>query len=667
MPLSDYSPGTVCWAKLKGYPWWPARVEDQKALTTDVLRAKPKMPGVHPVFYFGSLDYGWVTDDCLDDFQTNYEKYTVKQKNRRDQQFRQALAQANDPAVLEKELRRIQRAAEQSEADDEEAGGNSQPEEEEAEAKPKKGKASGNGRFNAGTDKETGVQPDLPTPNSARRRRDRITKKDDADATKSPIATSRRSASKPESTRSDRSRRSSRRDDRNASDEDEDEFPPMPVPKRRAAATPTSRKRKSNGLAADEQEDADDNPVSLDQDTLVSPTKGRARKRPDNSRTDSPKASTMKVESETESAEHEAAPANIEPEEQVPSGEDAAPAKSPISAKEGSDSSSEESHPDFEPSSNPNIQELRARLRGHPLKECLMYYRSRLQRALLRDDQLNPKDLPMLDAIFSEIERQTLSYKLLTETKMHKVMRRITPLEHISDNPYRLCERSHALLQKWRQALSRPSHHPDGPTDAAAHSALKSPFPSPGLPHFDSTNEHHPDSVASSPSALASQKDATKPDGLTTSSPTEPNDSATATDIPSLSELKVADSVKTGTESKQSGEPMQSSISTESTENGHNGANVHTPTDHPADPQNPAAVSSVKRSSSPALSSPNTPPTSSTTHPAMKDPGQQLPPDSDKTLKGELDEPSPMDTDPSPAAAESVLSVEAKTVTTVEP
>ncbi|KAI8319396.1 hypothetical protein GQ54DRAFT_299370 [Martensiomyces pterosporus] len=26
MVLSTYEPGTLCWAKLKGYPWWPSRV-----------------------------------------------------------------------------------------------------------------------------------------------------------------------------------------------------------------------------------------------------------------------------------------------------------------------------------------------------------------------------------------------------------------------------------------------------------------------------------------------------------------------------------------------------------------------------------------------------------------------------------------------------------------
>ncbi|KAJ2290869.1 hypothetical protein IWW55_006040 [Coemansia sp. RSA 2706] len=36
MVLSSYEPGTICWAKLKGYPWWPSRVS---ASSEPVVRA----------------------------------------------------------------------------------------------------------------------------------------------------------------------------------------------------------------------------------------------------------------------------------------------------------------------------------------------------------------------------------------------------------------------------------------------------------------------------------------------------------------------------------------------------------------------------------------------------------------------------------------------------
>ncbi|KAJ2757998.1 hypothetical protein H4S06_002907, partial [Coemansia sp. BCRC 34490] len=50
MVLTSYESGTLCWAKLKGYPWWPSRVCMLQLLvyvngrSFSVLRAQQALP-----------------------------------------------------------------------------------------------------------------------------------------------------------------------------------------------------------------------------------------------------------------------------------------------------------------------------------------------------------------------------------------------------------------------------------------------------------------------------------------------------------------------------------------------------------------------------------------------------------------------------------------------
>ncbi|KAJ2777783.1 hypothetical protein GGI15_004398, partial [Coemansia interrupta] len=124
MVLSSYEPGTLCWAKLKGYPWWPSRIEREKDLTAEVLDSKPRSGRVYPVLFFGSLDYAWLTPENLEPYEENLAKHGSKAKNRKDPSFADALKQAVDPSIAENIIRRnaaaaAAAAAETSEEDDE--------------------------------------------------------------------------------------------------------------------------------------------------------------------------------------------------------------------------------------------------------------------------------------------------------------------------------------------------------------------------------------------------------------------------------------------------------------------------------------------------------------------------------------------------------------------
>ncbi|KAI9292120.1 Tudor/PWWP/MBT [Neoconidiobolus thromboides FSU 785] len=122
---TDYKVGEKVWAKLKGYPWWPARIEDEANLPKKVLSKKPKNHSiaVWAVFFYGSRDYGWFNKDNLRDFDDHFEEY--KTPARKTNLFTEALKQAQDPAVLQKII------------EDEEKLKEDDPEEEEEEKKEK--------------------------------------------------------------------------------------------------------------------------------------------------------------------------------------------------------------------------------------------------------------------------------------------------------------------------------------------------------------------------------------------------------------------------------------------------------------------------------------------------------------------------------------------------
>ncbi|KAJ2778421.1 hypothetical protein H4R18_004613 [Coemansia javaensis] len=139
MVLGAYSPGTLCWAKLKGYPWWPSRIEDASTLSSEVMDSKPRSGRVYPVLFFGSLDYAWMTPENLKPYEENLTRYGSKAKDRKDPLFSNALEQARDPSIAEELIRRnaaaAAAAASDSEDDDDEEEEEEEEDEDEAEGK----------------------------------------------------------------------------------------------------------------------------------------------------------------------------------------------------------------------------------------------------------------------------------------------------------------------------------------------------------------------------------------------------------------------------------------------------------------------------------------------------------------------------------------------------
>ncbi|KAJ1977952.1 hypothetical protein H4R34_003385 [Dimargaris verticillata] len=302
---------------------------------------------------------GWLNEDCLEDYESNYEKHTAKQKGKKDPQFHQALAQAKDPKVLDKELQR--RMQESKDAGESEDDASSAEEQGDGETVPES-KAS---RSKGGRKRQSPSTPTQTTPASKRRSTARQT----------------------QSARGERVQGT------------------KGAAKQSEAAT-TSKKKRTNGAKQSEPE--------------------------------SPSASRGCATAEP-----------LVPEDKVDAmSVDAKGASTP-------DSSSNEGQASFEESSNPRINELRRKLQHRSLYDCLMCYRHRIQKALLKDDI--PDDLSRADAAFTELEHTAVTLVHLQETKILKLMKRIYQMVDIPNDTYNLRQRALQLVNKWRRETTELS------------------------------------------------------------------------------------------------------------------------------------------------------------------------------------------------------------------
>ncbi|KAI9289347.1 hypothetical protein BC943DRAFT_314136 [Umbelopsis sp. AD052] len=121
---TDYAPGNIVFAKLKGYPWWPARIELDTNVPARVLKQKSKSKGpLWTVFFFGSKDYGFFGADSIRPFNADAVERDLKAKKFKTKDLELAVRQALDPSLLE-----VDEEDEEEEDDDEEEEGGDVPE-----------------------------------------------------------------------------------------------------------------------------------------------------------------------------------------------------------------------------------------------------------------------------------------------------------------------------------------------------------------------------------------------------------------------------------------------------------------------------------------------------------------------------------------------------------
>ncbi|TPX68870.1 hypothetical protein SpCBS45565_g02820 [Spizellomyces sp. 'palustris'] len=106
-PTSIYTPETAVWARLKGYPWWPGRIEREDELPEDVLAQKKSKTVA--VFFFGTRNYSWLAQDALRPYKEHKEEFCSKNKTAA---FLKAVREADDPSIIEREAEELAAKAE---------------------------------------------------------------------------------------------------------------------------------------------------------------------------------------------------------------------------------------------------------------------------------------------------------------------------------------------------------------------------------------------------------------------------------------------------------------------------------------------------------------------------------------------------------------------------
>ncbi|GAA5806699.1 hypothetical protein MFLAVUS_000047 [Mucor flavus] len=135
MSAKEYIPGDTVFAKLKGYPWWPARVENDKDIPAKILKQKGKSKGLlYTVFFYGSRDYGFFGPDCVRPFDRATVERDLKAKKFKTKDLETAIHQALDPSILKAE----EEAEQEEEEEEEEEPEEEEEEEEEEQEKPKR-------------------------------------------------------------------------------------------------------------------------------------------------------------------------------------------------------------------------------------------------------------------------------------------------------------------------------------------------------------------------------------------------------------------------------------------------------------------------------------------------------------------------------------------------
>ncbi|CAG8433017.1 8575_t:CDS:2 [Diversispora eburnea] len=67
----SYVAGMVVYVKIKGYPWWPAKVEEESSIPENVLSKKPKGSNNKPMYcvkFYGTGNYGWIINTGIKPF-----------------------------------------------------------------------------------------------------------------------------------------------------------------------------------------------------------------------------------------------------------------------------------------------------------------------------------------------------------------------------------------------------------------------------------------------------------------------------------------------------------------------------------------------------------------------------------------------------------------------
>ncbi|KAI8580646.1 hypothetical protein K450DRAFT_236594 [Umbelopsis ramanniana AG] len=351
-PIPEYPPGSIVFAKLRGYPWWPARVEDESKLPSKVLQSKGKnKTPTWTVFFFGSKDYGFFGSDSIRPFDRDTVERDLKANKFKTKDLTTAIQQALDPTEFDKEVKQLRDAQRKEEGQERKEAAKSKKKQPAAKKEPSPAK------------KATPVKP---------------TAENKTRAAAAPKAT--KVQDKPQ------------------------EKPQDIIP-----AASSSRKRR--GTQAREVSDATDN-ARDNKRSRIAQVKDEPKPAPPATNGDKKPAAAV-----TKAVEVESSKASKSPE--LGGGKEIHDGKK----------------------SQKKLYHLRHKL------QKLVYER--------KEEEITLDDYTKIDGVLTEIEalQGEVTYEILKETKIGKVMKNACAHSFASDSKYKLRDRCVQLMKKWKVVL----------------------------------------------------------------------------------------------------------------------------------------------------------------------------------------------------------------------
>ncbi|SAM04268.1 hypothetical protein [Absidia glauca] len=97
-----YEAGEVVFAKLKGYPWWPAKIVGENQVPESVLKVKKKQRGKrqYTTYFYGSLDYAFFNSNLLRVFDPDQVRQAILDDKFSTNGLSEAIQDALDPNYL---------------------------------------------------------------------------------------------------------------------------------------------------------------------------------------------------------------------------------------------------------------------------------------------------------------------------------------------------------------------------------------------------------------------------------------------------------------------------------------------------------------------------------------------------------------------------------------
>ncbi|CAG8706854.1 14609_t:CDS:2 [Gigaspora margarita] len=395
----SYAPGNIVYAKLKGYPWWPARVEIESSLPSNVLSKKPKGPKpICGVKFFGTGDYGWFGNNDLKPFEKKEAEILLQkmQNKRRDDLLKKSIREALNPSSFDDPME--EDAVEEAATDDEEV---------ELEDESKKSTES--------------LENDDVEYEKKSKVRGKGIKKDKGHTASKAVE---------RQTKASRSTKSKRKARDYSSGEEVVSRSGKGVKKRRATEDKLSKRKRSSVSLSYTDDEAEQ--MDVDEPRAEVDAKKKERRQ------------SLKKDRGTSRSEGSKSPGKSD---------DGSPITGVENKQINDDAGFDRKVNKLE--SESQHRSTKSRQFKTP-SEKLLHFRHKLQRMTIKSTKIELDDMGKIDEVFTDVENFPITIPLLKESKIGKLMRKIADLK-IEPDPYNIKDRSDELIKKWKFLLEAPT------------------------------------------------------------------------------------------------------------------------------------------------------------------------------------------------------------------